>query len=180
MEVPHALHRATPAELKERLAADRRGTPCLLYRDGDGEQRIRDLGDAPERLTVGRAAGSGIPLTWDEEASRVHARLEHIDGEWTLVDDGGSRNGSFVNGERLSGRRRLGDGDTVRLGRTLIAFRRPTGQDSQLTVTAEGDAAPPVSEAQRRVLVALCRPCALTPFAVPASNQQIADELVLG
>lgn len=40
--------------------------------------------------------------------------------------------------------------------------------------------APDVSEAQRRVLVALCRPYARSAFAAPASNRQIADELVLG
>jgi predicted ArsR family transcriptional regulator len=37
----------------------------------------------------------------------------------------------------------------------------------------------PVSEAQRRVLVALCRPYATTSVGAPASNQQIADELVI-
>ena len=47
MELPHALHRATPAELKARIAAERRERPFLLYRDGDGAQQIVDLGDAP-------------------------------------------------------------------------------------------------------------------------------------
>ena len=95
MELPHALHRATPAELKERLAAERRGAPFLLFRDGDGVQRLHDLADAPERLTIGRSATNGVALTWDGEVSRVHASLERIGEEWTLVDDGRSHNGSF-------------------------------------------------------------------------------------
>ena len=40
MELPHALHRATPAELKARLKAEREGRPFVYYRDGDGVQRI--------------------------------------------------------------------------------------------------------------------------------------------
>ncbi len=39
---------------------------------------------------------------------------------------------------------------------------------------------PVITNAQRRVLIALCRPYADSSFAVPASNRQIADELVLG
>jgi DNA-binding NarL/FixJ family response regulator len=39
---------------------------------------------------------------------------------------------------------------------------------------------PPVSEAQRRVLVALCRPYGEREFAIPASNRQIAQELMIG
>jgi len=48
------------------------------------------------------------------------------------------------------------------------------------TATSERLALSAISEAQRRVLAALCRPYARTAFAVPASNQQIADELMLG
>ena len=57
----------------------------------------------------------------------MHALLERLHDEWSVVDDGGSRNGSFVNGERLSGRRRLRDADVVRVGRTLIVYRAPEG-----------------------------------------------------
>ena len=124
MQLPHALHRATPAELKERLEAARRGRPFLLYRDGDGAQRIVDLGDAPERLTVGRSATNALALRWDREVSRVHASLERLGEEWTLVDDGRSHNGSFVDGERVRGRRRLRDGDVVKVGDTELRVER--------------------------------------------------------
>jgi pSer/pThr/pTyr-binding forkhead associated (FHA) protein len=181
MELPHALHRATPAELKERIEAERRGRPFLLYRDGEGGQRILDLGDAAERLTVGRSASSDVPLPWDEEVSRLHASLERIGDEWTLIDDGRSRNGSFIDGERVHGRRRLRDGDTILLGRTIVVFRHPTCGESLRTATSVAPPAPPkVTEAQLRVLTALCRPYASGAFAVPASNRQIAEELTIG
>jgi pSer/pThr/pTyr-binding forkhead associated (FHA) protein len=180
MELPHALHRATPAELKQRIEAERRKRPFLLYRDGDGAQRILDLGGDAERLTMGRSATNDLPLAWDGEVSRVHASLERLGDEWTLVDDGRSRNGSFVDGERVSGRVRLRDGDTIALGRTIVVFRSPTGRESLRTATSQQHLAPAITDAQRRVLVALCRPYADSSFAVPASNRQIADELVLG
>ena len=55
----------------------------------------------------------------------MHAALERLGGEWTVVDDGLSRNGTYVNGERVTARRRLHDGDVVRVGGTAIAFRAP-------------------------------------------------------
>ncbi|MEA2191450.1 MAG: hypothetical protein QOI73_1571 [Solirubrobacteraceae bacterium] len=180
MDLPHALHRATPAELKQRLEVERRGEPFLLFRDGDGTQQIQTLGAAGERLTIGRSTESDVALSWDSEVSRVHATLEHVGEEWTFVDDGRSHNGSFVDGDRVHGRRRLRDGDTIALGRTMLVFRSPSGRESLQTATSQHIAAPVVSDAQRRVLVALCRPYADNSFAVPASNRQIADELVLG
>ena len=70
-----------------------------------------------------------VPLAWDEEVSRLHAELEHIKGEWALVDDGLSRNGSYLNGERIKGRHRLRDGDRLCFGRTVVLYRAPTADD---------------------------------------------------
>jgi hypothetical protein len=96
-------------------------------------------------------------------------------------DDGLSANGTFVNGERLRGRRRLADGDRVRLGATTIVFCSPPAQEAERTTIPAIDAEPPrVSEAQRRVLVALARPYRDgSDFATPATNQAIAAELYL-
>jgi DNA-binding CsgD family transcriptional regulator len=179
---PIDRHTATPAELQERIRADRGGDPYLLFRDGDDAQRIVTLADRGDRRTVGRAPACELALEWDPKVSGIHAQLERLGGgEWTLIDDGLSRNGSFVNGERLRQRRRLADGDLLRFGDTQILFRAPTGQVAE-TVAVSGDLeAIQLSPAQRRVLVALCRPFARDAgeFATPASNQQIADELVL-
>ena len=59
-------------------------------------------------------------MTADEEVSRLHAVIECVGSHWTVVDDGMSRNGTFVNGERITGRRRLRQGDSIRIGGTLL------------------------------------------------------------
>lgn len=182
MESPLAPHAATPAELKERLDAERRGDPFLLYRDGEGNQQTLALtGDLAEQVTVGRRAEADLALVWDSEVSRLHAVLERVAGEWTVIDDGLSANGTFLGAERLAGRRRLADGDLLRFGRTLVAFRDPAMSGDGATSKGEDLAAVArVSPAQRQVLVALCRPFADgTVLGVPATNQQIAEALFL-
>jgi pSer/pThr/pTyr-binding forkhead associated (FHA) protein len=176
---PLQAHSATPAELRERIEAERRGRPFLVFRDGDGAQRLLDLAGM-ERLSVGRGAGNELSLPWDTEVSRLHAELEEIAGEWTVSDDGLSRNGTFVNGNRISGRTRLRDGDLLRVGRTSIAYRRPEAEDSMPTqVAGEHLALTDLPPTQRQVLVALARPYKHNEFAVPATNQDIAGELHL-
>ena len=172
---------ASPTELKERIEADRVGEPYLLYRDSGGEQRILALAGGPGRLTIGRAPGCELAIEWDPKVSGAHAQLERIAaGEWTLSDDGLSRNGSYVNGERLRQRRRLADGDLLRFGDTQVVFRLPAAVVIETIAVSGEHAAIELSPAQRRVLVALCRPFRDDQeFATPASNQQIADELVL-
>jgi pSer/pThr/pTyr-binding forkhead associated (FHA) protein len=175
-----ARHAASPAELQEQLVAARGGVPFLLYRDGEGRQRIVRL-EGREHLTVGRDDDADISLNWDSQVSRVHAEVECMGSRWTVADDGLSRNGSFLNGERVTGRRRLVDGDVLRFGRTQIAFCAPElGRSSTTMLGDDIPSADALSAAQRRVLVALCRPYKGSPsFATPATNQEIADELVL-
>ena len=110
--------------------------------------------------------------------SRVHAVLERIGEEWTLVDDGSSRNGSLVNGQRIHGRQLLRDGDLVRVGDTHLVFR--ARRDHATAETLPASIAPPaISSAQRRVLIALCRPYADAGFPALPSNSEIAEELFL-
>ncbi len=178
---PRSLHAASAVELKERLEAERRGVPFLLYRDGEGIQRILELAEGPSRLTVGRSAETDLSLGWDAEVSRVHAELERVGPTWALADDGLSRNGSFVNEERVAGRRRLTDGDVLSLGDTDLVYRAPEQRETATTLVSDRSArAAAVTDTQRRVLLALCRPFAdAGAFASPATNQQIADQLFL-
>ncbi|MDP2710873.1 MAG: FHA domain-containing protein [Solirubrobacteraceae bacterium] len=177
---PLAAHAATPAELRERIEAERAGAPFLVLRGGDGDQRLFVLEPAVTRVTIGRSAGNDVSLEWDTEVSRLHAELECLGDEWTVADDGLSRNGSFLNGQRISGRHRLRDGDVLRVGRTQIAYRVPESPDSSPTAAAGSrPAMPSLSETQRSVLAALCRPYKDAELATPATNQQIADELYL-
>jgi hypothetical protein len=171
----------SPSELQERIRADRRGDPYLLFRDGAYRQQIFELDEQAPQLTIGRASSCDVSLHWDEGISRAHSRLERLGMDaWMLIDDGLSRNGTIVNGERLRQRRRLMDGDVLRFGETQVVYRAPMRETHRGVTLAAPASEIELSHAQRRVLVALCRPyLAGGEFATPASNKQIADELVL-
>jgi len=80
-----------------------------------------DAGPVP--VTIGRSSENTITLDGDEFASGHHARIEsQRDGVWIL--DLGSTNGTFVNGERVEGRRQLHGGDLVQIGDTELRFER--------------------------------------------------------
>ena len=177
--LPPALRSVSPRELAQRIEAERRGLPFLLHLDGEGRQRIVALGDAAS-VSIGRAASTDVPLSWDHEVSRLHAVLTQEGGAWTIADEGLSRNGSFINGRRLRGRRRLDDGDAIRIGATVLVFV-DGGPDGHGTTTAASQTLEPpqLSDAQLRVLAALAGPVADAPFAAPRSNREIAEELYL-
>jgi FHA domain len=184
-----SAHAQSGSDLEARVEADFAGRPFLLYRDGDDSQQLflftTDAGSA----TVGRLAPSDLQLDWDEQVSRLHARFERVEDDWDLIDDVPSRNGTFLNGRRLSGRCRLKDGDTLRFGTTTVTFHSPQRRQPD---TAEASRTPPdsadaahtpavdLSTTQRRVLAALCRAdSAGAGFAGPATDEQMANELFL-
>lgn len=175
------LPRATNArELQRVLEAERSGAPFLLYRDGDDQLCVRAL-DGDAVIAIGRDGACDVPLAWDAGVSQLHAELTPLGGSWLIADDGISRNGTLVNAERLQGRRRLRPGDLIRVGHTTLAYREgreeSAGQTAPLT-TAGGLI--DVTEAQRRVLVVLCRQFVDgTAHPLPATNQAIAEELFL-
>ena len=73
-------------------------------------------------LVAGRDAGLDIPLGADGYASGRHARFGRgQDGD--VVEDLHSTNGTYVNGERLAGVRRLAAGDVVTIGQTQLSYR---------------------------------------------------------
>jgi DNA-binding CsgD family transcriptional regulator len=166
------------SELKERLEVERRGGPFLVYRDGEGRQVLLPLaGDRP--LSVGRDEAADVALPFDQEVSRVHAELTRVASGWTIADEGLSRNGTFVNGERVVGRRSLADGDALRFGSTVALFRAPGSRTEETAIATASRRPPDLSDAQRRVLQALCRPAATGTRATPATNREIAGELFL-
>jgi len=176
---PLARHSLTPSELKSLMDAERAEDAFLAYRDGDGRLRFFAAGDRGEPSTIGRRAEANLSITWDPEVSGLHAELHHVGGEWTIVDDGLSTNGTYVDGQRISGRQRLRDESRIRVGRTVLAYR--AAQRTAVGETVLEDSWPPLqlTDMQRRVLVALCRPYRDDTFRTPATNQQIASELSL-
>src|SRR3954466_16237977 len=173
---PTTLGSRTPEEREERRVAVERGVPFVVFRDGDGRQHIHAL-DAGGAVTVGRRNEADISLPWDPEASRLHAELSFRGGEWTICDDGWSQNGTWVNGLRLAGRRRLADGDLVKIGRTIMGFHQPGANGPGPTmVEGELSATPRFSEQQQRILRALCRPLFADGDGFnPASDLEVAD-----
>jgi pSer/pThr/pTyr-binding forkhead associated (FHA) protein len=149
--------------------------PFLLFADGDGHARIVML--QGRRVTIGRRPSCDLPLTWDAEVSRLHAEVVPMGPDWVLCDEGLSRNGTFVNGERLRGRRRLREGDVVAVGATRIEFCATSGAST--TDGAPSVELPALTPAQRRVLEALCRPMRNPGVASPATNREIAAELFI-
>lgn len=149
--------------------------------DEAGNRRSWSLWPDQGRITIGRATAADVSLPEDAEVSRLHASIEWIAAAWTIVDDGLSRNGTYVNGQRLAGRRRLHRGDKIRVGGTVLTFDElGTAGDEVTRVSGAASRPKALTETQRSVLVALCRPYKHdAAFANPATNQQIADELYL-
>lgn len=75
----------------------------------------------PVPTTIGRSDDNVLVLDGDDYASGHHARVESgLDGTWVI--DLGSTNGTYVNGERIEGRRRLHVGDLLQVGDTELRF----------------------------------------------------------
>jgi class 3 adenylate cyclase len=114
------------ALLADRIQAERRGSAFVVFHDGSGKQRVVSLAEERSPVTIGRRADNDIVLSWDQEVSRRHAHLLHTESCWMLVDDE-SRNGSYLNGERVE-QRSVRDGDVFRFGDTVVLFRAPVAE----------------------------------------------------
>jgi FHA domain len=169
-------------ELQRVLAAERRGEPFLHWRGVDDELAITALPSDVFRIDIGRGDRVDIALERDAQVSRQHAFLEFVAGGWTLVDDGLSTNGTYVNGARLRSRHRLADGDRICLGKSDLIYRASAGAGAGAEATvsvAEVEAARNLTEMQRKVLIALCRPMYANESSTPTTNRKIAEELNL-
>jgi hypothetical protein len=85
------------------------------------ETRQIPLGDGPNVLGRGPDAGVWIDAPG---VSRNHAQIT-VAGREATVEDLGSKNGTFVGGERITAPYTLTDGDQIRLGSVVITFRIP-------------------------------------------------------
>jgi len=88
--------------------------------------------------TIGRSAESAFAFE-DLSMSRRHAVVQELQpGKFYLIDLG-SRNGSTLNGRRVTTSVELRDGDCVGCGKTILVFRKPGGE-SQSGRSLSGDA----------------------------------------
>ena len=115
----------------------------LIVRRGPQPNQTYDLNK--DIITLGRDITNDIVIN-DPEVSRHHMRLTRGAGGYTL-EDLGSTNGTFVNGQRLTGAKPLNNGDMIGLGETVtlgyeMVRERPVGAPPEEPVTAPNPAAP--------------------------------------
>ena len=72
-----------------------------------------------QEITVGRDPSSTVAIEGDTFVSSTHLRIYDVDGQ-AMVEDLGSTNGSFHNGNRLVGARLLHPGDRIQVGHTVL------------------------------------------------------------
>ena len=123
---PTWRERRAAGRAQERAAkADRppRRRKRLLVEVVEPEDRRGQLFDPDDELTVGRAPSAGIPTSYDAYSSTMHARVFR-QGDQLWVEDLGSTNGTFVNAERLSKPMRVGRGDLIQIGSTVLEVTR--------------------------------------------------------
>jgi predicted component of type VI protein secretion system len=135
-----------------------------------------------ERVTIGKSSTNVVSLNHDSTVSRVHAVLENLGFAWSIRDVG-SRNGTYLNGEKISAERVLRSGDELRIGNSRLVFWEVQGADEttagDATVSVAPTQPPPrLTRRELEVLVVLCRPLVSDdPFPEAVSVRRMAQEL---
>ena len=104
----------------------------LRYKRKDGSQMEFELGERP--VTIGRGAEADLVIL-DEKASRLHCGIRLWDGDF-YIKDLKSRNGTFVNGERVE-IAKLNPGDVIRIGAFSFSFDTETTPKGSQTILQE-------------------------------------------
>ncbi len=87
-----------------------------------------------DQIMVGRDASNNVPIN-DAEMSRRHARLTFQGGKY-VIEDVGSTNGTFVNGQRLAGPYVLKAGDVVSFGEQIVLMYDAVNADPGATMAS--------------------------------------------
>lgn len=133
------------------------------------------------RMTLGKASTNAVSIDHDPTVSRLHAILENHGAAWSIRDVG-SRNGTYVNGEKITSERILRSGDEVRVGKSRLVYleSRQAGEPiDEATIVPDASQLPPrLTRREVDVLMVLCRPLVSDdPFPEPVSVRQMAGEL---
>jgi len=100
-----------------------------------------------DQLTIGRDSVNGVAIN-DAEVSRKHSRLTFQGGKY-VIEDLGSTNGTFVNGQRLAGPVVLKAGDVVSLGEQIVLMYDSMNMDAGATVAQRRSSYPPPPPVQQ-------------------------------
>jgi pSer/pThr/pTyr-binding forkhead associated (FHA) protein len=134
-----------------------------------------------QRVTLGKASTNTVSLEHDPTVSRLHAIVENHGSAWSIRDVG-SRNGTYINGEKIDAERVLRSGDELRIGKCRLVFlvAREAGEPpDEATIVPDAAQLPPrLTRREYDVLMVLCRPLVSDdPFPEPASVRRMASEL---
>lgn len=162
------------AEVRDRRLA------YVRYRDAGGFHALA-LTPTPTPLYVGRDPQCVVAIQADDRISRRHARLTFGAGRWS-IEDGPSRNGTFIAGRRLTREELLSDGSTFTVGGTLISFHMPPMAVVASTVNDDPKqlSRHPLSPRQRKVLRELVRPFVASGGDVATIPTNLAIARALG
>lgn len=118
-EVVPAPRPAAAAPPPRKASARRKAS--LLIGEPSGRKKQQSWG-LQDEMIIGRGSECAVSLK-DEFASNVHAKLYRVEGRY-YVEDLGSTNGTYVNGRRINYPTELRGGDYIKIGRTVMEFRR--------------------------------------------------------
>ena len=137
----------------------------LIVRTGPNPGMVFEL--TKEVTLFGRDVTSDIVLG-DTEVSRQHARITHTAGGY-VMEDLGSTNGTFVNGERLMAPRVLNPGDLIGFGEGVTLTFDAVSPDAAATIASPVAAPPPTPAPQAPVAAPVAHVATPTP-ATPAER----------
>ena len=128
-----------------------------------------------ERLTIGRSPRTDIVIA-DGRTSRLHAVIDLLGDAW-CVRDVSSRNGTYVNGSRVTHQLPLAAGDQSQVGRVLLVVH-VEGRAADAEATVPQRRLPRLPPRERDVLLALFLPISRAGTAMePAGLREIARSL---
>jgi len=132
-------------------------------------------------ISIGRVAGNDIILT-DTALSRQHARLQ-VTENGIALQDLGSLNGTFLNGEKVEEEQLLTDGDVIRVGRTLLTvslqpIAPPAPAEEMATVNLEAFVAQEEALAAQESAATVMIPS--MPAAEPEAPAEPEPEAAIG
>jgi len=113
----------------------KQGVRQLLIHTPDGKTRSQQLDR--DRFTLGRSSSNELCYADDVGLSRQHLALERDGPNWT-VRDLGSKNGTFVNGSRISDPYTIGLNDRVAAGHLVLEFAEKSAPVANTVVFVEG------------------------------------------
>ena len=142
--------------------------PQLVMQTGPNPGKEFSL-EKPD-LTIGRDIANDIVIN-DAEVSRKHARI-FVQGDQYYLEDLGSTNGTFVNGQRIAGVQELNSGDSIQMGENVTVLFEAAQYDPDATAVM------PAKKSPSDTVAAMPDPEPMFEHEPVDPNQTMADEPV--